>query len=147
MPGRDDCPGCPFRTDPVILCWCAAHGFVGICQGLNGERNPDDVPGFRRIVIERTTGAPAPAEDVARPTPVPFSDLTPQQQETRAKVYRARFLQAVVERCPARGEKIGAGCNCTYRCRKGHGWFAPGEVSIEACMACVQGDTPKVSGA
>lgn len=147
MPGRDDCPGCPFRNDPDTLCWCAANGFVGICQGLNGERNPDDVPGFRRLVIERTTGVPAPPEDVARPTPVPFADLAEAQQETRRRVYLGRFYTHLANLCPAKGEKIGSGCNCTYVCKKGHGWFVPGEVSIEACFACLRGETPRVSGA
>lgn len=146
MPGRDDCPGCPFRTDPVYTCWCAANGFVGICQGLNGERGQEKVEGFRRIVIERTTGKPADPADVIAPGPVPFVELPDAVQEARRKAYLGRFYAHLAEKCPARGEKIGSGCNCTYVCRKGHGWFVPGEVSIDACFACLKGDTPKVSG-
>lgn len=147
MPARDDCPGCPFRTDPVHLCVSAAEGWPTVCRGLNGERGAEKVEGFRRLVIERTTGVPAPPDAIHAPGPVPFADLTEAQQDTRRRAYLGRFYTHLAQTCPAKGEKIGSGCNCTYVCRKGHGWFVPGEVSIEACFECLKGNTPRVSGA
>lgn len=147
MPGRDDCPGCPFKADPLTLCVCAEKGWPTLCDGVNGLRKKDDTPGFRRIVIERTTGRPAEPAEVIAPGPVPFVELPDAVQEARRKAYLGRFYAHLAEKCPARGEKIGSGCNCTYVCRKGHGWFVPGEVSIDACFACLKGNTPRVTGA
>ena len=137
MPGLPDCPGCEYRDDPDQLCWCAANGFVGICDGVNGKRGDHRVKGMKAIVRFHTVGEPLPME--AEPpriivTGEPIARVTVQQAVLRLKE---------IEACPDRGAKIGDGCDCLYACNKGHGSGYAGEVSLYDCQDCLDGN-PRV---
>lgn len=146
MPGLPDCRICPFRDDPDWLCWCAEKGFVSICSGAAGQRNPEQMEGFRAIIIEKTTGYPPPddGKPVRRPSdPAPPPPPIPRYRvnvspKAALDILRLRAAKA----CSARGPAIGDGCNCRYPCSLGHGWFEAGEVTDQQCMECVQGRPP-----
>jgi len=119
MPGLPDCHACPFRDDPDTLCWCAANGFVGMCDGLAGRRRADQVEGFRRVIVENTTG-------VTQPEPAP----PPVMVERKADLVPLATNLAVL-RCPHRTKLPACGCAGKWRCERD-----AADVAWADCVAC-----------
>lgn len=138
MPGRPGCLACPYRHDPRYTCYAAVQGFVTLCTGLAGERGQEKVDGFRRFIVEQTSGIVLPEDDgqPARELPDVRPKVSPELAWTLLRMRQGDL-------CSQRGDKIGQGCHCEYECKSGHGWFEPGIVTVQGCIECVQGRPPK----
>lgn len=123
MPGLPDCLVCPFRDDPDLLCWCAAKGFVGLCEGLAGKRRKDQVEGFRRLIVEVTTGVPQP-EPAPCPDPPPTAEDSP-------RIAAELAVAKAVGRCEHRKRGPHCGCSGMMRCERDAADVAWGD-----CVAC-----------
>lgn len=129
----DKCDDCPVRflADP---CYSKVAGVERFCTLVADEVAQADRP-YTRVVYERSVGRQSPPPSTPEPerkkTPRPTLDLT-------------SLRMFAISMCPAKGEKIGEGCNCLNKCSRGYGWFKAGEVSIQECMACVSGQTPRI---
>lgn len=130
------CDECPVRFLPDP-CYSMTVGVPRFCEKAKEEASEPDRP-YTRLIYERSVGKQAPPP-VTTPQPVRNRAARPSVQLTQLRIY-------MIEQCPARGDKIGEGCNCLHKCSRGYGWFKPGEVSLQECMACVSGQTPRIQG-
>lgn len=130
----DKCDDCPVRFlgDP---CYSKTTGVQRYCE-LAAEEARDGVSVYRRVIYERSVGQQAPPVQQAAAE----SANTP---ETNAHLQLTNLRLFVISRCPAKGQQVTGGCNCTYACSRGYGWFAAGEVTLNECMACVSGNPPR----
>lgn len=134
------CDSCPEGELEGLPCWAGSNGFKGICAGVCGRKVAEDAPAFRRLVIEKSHGRPAPGPPPAADHPTTETPRPPAKQILFGN--KGINIKAIQE-CPDRGEKIGDGCNCLHVCRKGHGSGFAGEVSLYDCQDCLAGN-PRV---
>lgn len=133
----DKCEHCPVKFLPN-QCYAQTTGHARFCEHATNEFN-QGVSIYRRLVYERSTGIQdPPPETVPDPTPA----QAPGPKPVNFRLHMDLLKLHAVSNCPAKGEKIGDGCNCRYKCSRNYGWFTPGEVSLEECTECINGRTP-----
>lgn len=130
MPG---CQGCEFR-DSEIQCWCLVSNGQAMCGYINGERGDEETrEAYRKLIRQFTTGV---VEDESLPPAPPPAIVIVEQNPTMSIQETVEMLRRINE-CPDHGEKIGVGCNCLHRCKRGYG--KNGEVSFHDCQDCLNG--------